>query len=110
MLENEVGFWKNIQDFFWSTQNLFAQKEIPEKWRGIVNTAERIEHLNLPKILFEPFKKLCEEENLTLEIKSEISNEEKNMKILIFGNEVVSPDNFNLNQPYIIAENFNAEN
>lgn len=47
--------------------------------------------------------------NLTLEIKSEILNEEKNMKILIFGNEVVSPDNFNLNQPYIIAENFNAE-
>jgi len=109
MLENEVGFWKNIQDFFWNTQNLFAQKEIPEKWRGIVNTAERIEYLKLPKILFDPFKKLCEEENLTLEIKSEILNEEKNMKILIFGNEVVSPDNFNLNQPYIIAENFNAE-
>lgn len=109
MLENEVGFWKNIQDFFWNTQNLFAQKEIPEKWKGIVNTAERIEYLKLPKILFDPFKKLCEEENLTLEIKSEILNEEKNMKILIFGNEVVSPDNFNLNQPYIIAENFNAE-
>ncbi|KFF01337.1 hypothetical protein IX39_12220 [Chryseobacterium formosense] len=109
MLENEVGFWKNIQDFFWNTQNLFTQREIPEKWRGVVNNAERIEYLNLPKILFEPFKKLCEEENLTLEIKSEILNEEKNMKILIFGNEVVSPDNFNLNQPYIIAENFNAE-
>lgn len=109
MLENEVGFWKNIQDFFWNTQNLFADKEIPEKWRSIVNTAERTEFLNLPKILFNPFKKLCEDENLALEIKGEILNDVKNMKILIFGNEVISPDNFNLNQPYIIAENFNAE-
>lgn len=109
MLENEVGFWKNIQDFFWNTQNLFAEKEIPETWRSFMNTEERIEYLNLPKILFDPFKKLCEDENLTLEFKSEILNEGTNMKILIFGNETISPDNFNFNQPYIIAENFSAK-
>ncbi len=109
MLENEIGFWKNIQDFFWNTKNLFAEKEISENLRISMNTEERIEYLKLPKILFDPFKKLCKDENLILEIKSEILTEEKKLKLLIFGNETVSPDNFNLDQPYVIAENFSAK-
>ncbi|UOE39393.1 hypothetical protein [Chryseobacterium oryzae] len=108
MIEKELGFWKNMHDFIWNTESLFVKKEIPENMKEFMTYEIETEYINLPKILVNPFSKLCEEENITLEIENEFSTEQTDIKILIFGNEIVSPDNFNLNQPYIIAENFYA--
>jgi len=62
------------------------------------------EYINLPKILVSPFETLCKSENLQLQIGDEYESNSNNMKVLIFGNKIISPDNYYLNQPYIIAE------
>ncbi len=66
------------------------------------------EYINLPKILVDPFETLCKSENIQLQIGAEYESNYNNMKVLIFGNEIISPDNYCLNQPYVIAENFTA--
>jgi len=59
-------------------------------------------------------KELIDEFNLSIEIKEIRTGEDKgyfdrpNLKILIFGNPDVSPNNYYLGQPYIIAEEFTA--
>jgi len=67
------------------------------------------EYITLPKVLLNAFRELCRSENLQVQIEDEYESDYKNMKVLIFGNEIISPDDYNLNQPYIIAEKFTAE-
>jgi hypothetical protein len=109
MLQNEMGSWRKLEDFFWNTKNLFEEKEIPEDFKGLMDIESGTEYITLPKILFDPFKELCESEKLLVYIESESETEYNNMEVLIFGNEIISPDDYNLNQPYIIAEKFTAE-
>ncbi|SDH77925.1 hypothetical protein SAMN05421846_10225 [Chryseobacterium taeanense] len=66
------------------------------------------EYINLPEILVGPFGVLCKSENLQLQIVDQFESNYDKMKVLIFGNDIVSPDNYCLNQPYIIAEKFTA--
>lgn len=109
LLQNEMDSWRKLEDFFWNTKNLFGEKEIPENFKGLIDKESNTEYINLPKILLHPFKELCEFENLQVYIESEYETEYNNMKVLMFGNEIVSPDDYNLNQPYVIAEKFTAE-
>ncbi len=109
LLQNDIGSWKKLEDFFWNTQNLFEEKEIPEKLKGLMTEESHAEYITLPKILLDPFRGLCESENLQVQIEGEYESDCENMKVLIFGNEMVCPDDYCLNQPYIIAEKFTAE-
>lgn len=109
LLQNDIGSWRNLEDFFSNTQNLFEEKEIPENFKGLINKESDAEYIILPKILLDPFRELCESENLQVQTEDEYESDYKNMKVLIFGNEMVCPDEYCLNQPYIIAEKFTAE-
>ena len=70
--------------------------------------------MSAPKPLIEPIKKVCKKHGIELKVKKEIGGYDKgyanrpNVKLLLFGNEDVSPDNYNLGQPYIIADEFLA--
>lgn len=108
LLQREIGSWKYLEDFFWNTEYLFEEKEIPEMFKGLMDVESNAEYINLPKVLLNPFEALCKSENLQFQIGDEYENNSNNMKVLIFGNEVISPDNYCLNQPYIIAKKFNA--
>lgn len=108
LLQKEIGSWRYLEDFFWNTEDLFAEKEIPERFKGLTDIESDAEYINLPKILALPFRELCESENLQVQIESEYESNYRNMKVLIFGNEIVSPDDYCLNQPHIIAEKFTA--
>lgn len=108
LLQKETGSWKYLEDFFWNTEYLFGEKEIPEKFKGLLDAESNAEYINLPKILVGPFEVLCKSENLKLQIEDEYESNYNNMKVLIFGNDIISPDNYCLNQPYIIAEKFTA--
>lgn len=106
LLQKEIGSWRSLEDFFWNTEDLFGEKEIPERFKGLTDMESDAEYINLPKILVIPFRELCESENLQVQIESKYESNYRNMKALIFGNEIVSPDDYCLNQPYIIAEKF----
>lgn len=104
LLQKEIGSWKYLEDFFWNTEFLFEEKEIPDNFKGLMDIESNAEYINLPKILVSPFETLCKSENLQLQIGDEYESNSNNMKVLIFGNKIISPDNYYLNQPYIIAE------
>ncbi|KQM54303.1 hypothetical protein [Chryseobacterium sp. Leaf201] len=109
LLQNNIGSWKKLEDFFYNTQNLFGEKEIPDNFKGLMDKESDAEYITLPKVLLNAFRELCRSENLQVQIEDEYESDYKNMKVLIFGNEIISPDDYNLNQPYIIAEKFTAE-
>lgn len=108
LLQKEIGSWKYLEDFFWNTEYLFEEKEIPERFKGLTDVENDAEYINLPKILVDPFETLCKSENIQFQIGAEYESNYNNMKVLIFGNEIISPDNYCLNQPYVIAEKFTA--
>ena len=62
----------------------------------------------------EPIEKVFKKHGVDFKVKKEIDGYDKgyanrpNIKLLIFGNEDASPDNYNLGQPYIIADEFIA--
>ncbi|HEX8561966.1 MAG TPA: hypothetical protein VF676_03195 [Flavobacterium sp.] len=101
ILERETGNWITVNEYFWNNEEYY------EKF------SERT--ITIPKSLEKSIKEICEDHDLSFQINNEIVGEDKgyadkpNSKILIFGNEDVSPNDFNLNQPYIIAEEFIAE-
>ena len=61
-----------------------------------------------------PVEKVCKKHGIEFNIKKEVDGYDKgylnrpDAKLLIFGNEDVSPNNFSLEQPYIIADEFIA--
>ena len=100
-LERETGNWITVNEYFWNNEEFYQ------------NYAKRT--IMMPKSLGNSILKVCEKHNMGFQIKSELVGEKKgyadkpNAKILIFGNEDVSPNDFNLRQPYIIAEEFIAQ-
>ncbi|WKL47615.1 hypothetical protein Q1W71_21990 [Flavobacterium pectinovorum] len=101
ILEKETGNWIKVTDILWNIEEcykLYSKRNI-----------------RIPKSLNQPIKEVCEKHNLLFKINNEVIGEDKGYahkpksKILIFGNEDVSPNDFYLNQPYVIAENFSAE-
>jgi len=94
ILEEETGNWITANDYFWNSEEQFKLYSY------------RI--ISIPKSLVKPIKQVCEKHELNFIVKNEIIGDSKS-KVLIFGNEAVSPNNFYLNQPFIIAEEFTAE-
>lgn len=101
ILEKKTGNWFKVTDIFWNIEEhykLYSKRNI-----------------SIPKSLLPAIKEICGKYNLTFTVTNEVVGENKGYahkpksKILIFGNEDVSPNNFYLNQPYVIAENFTAE-
>ncbi|XLS29034.1 hypothetical protein ACJD0Z_17775 [Flavobacteriaceae bacterium M23B6Z8] len=71
-------------------------------------------NLEISEPLAEPIRIICHKHGIEFNVENVIKGFEKgyayrpNAKLLIFGNEDVSPNNFNLGQPYIIADEFIA--
>jgi len=100
LLEKEAGNWININDIFRSFKSyMFKTGKV----------------FYIPSSLEKGIQQICTDQNLTFKITSYETGEDKgyndrpHTKILIFGNEDVSPYDFNLGQSYIIAEEFTAE-
>ena len=101
ILERETGNWVTVNEYFWNSEEQF------DKY------SHRI--ISIPKSLENSIKQVCEKHKLNFIVSNEIIGDDKGYadkpkaKVLIFGNEDVSPNNFYLNQPFIIAEEFTAE-
>lgn len=101
VLEKETGNWITVKEYFWNNEEYY------EKY------SKRT--IRIAKSLEKSFRKICEKHKLNFQINRETIGEDKGYadkpksKILIFGNEDVSPNDFNLNQPFIIAEEFTAK-
>jgi hypothetical protein len=101
ILERETGNWITVTDILWNSEEhykLFNKRNI-----------------SIPKLIGKSIKEVCTKHNLRFKVTHEVTEDDKRYahkhksKILIFGNEDVSPDDFYLKQPYVIAENFTAE-
>lgn len=69
-------------------------------------------NLRIPENLKDCIIEICKNHKIVLEVKKTIEPQNsihKNLKVLIFGNDYISPDGFNINQPYIIAYDFFAK-
>lgn len=100
--EKLTGNWLNLSEYMYDI-NQFYKK----------NNSVTI---SIPKPLKEVFEKVCLKHNVKFKVENIINLYNKgyrnrpNAKLLIFGNEDVSPNDFNLQQPYIIADYFMATN
>ncbi|CAM4356396.1 hypothetical protein [Gillisia limnaea] len=98
--EKIAGNWIPLHKTFWALNKYYKEN-------GKRN-------ISVPKPLKEPIEKVCKKHGVDFKVKKEIDSYDKgyanrpNAKLLIFGNEDASPDNYNLGQPYIIADEFIA--
>lgn len=101
ILEKGTGNWIRVTDILWNIEEhykLYSKRNI-----------------RIPKSLNQAIKEVCVKHNLLFKVNDEVIGEDKGYahkpksKILLFGNEDVSPNDFYLNQPYVIAENFTGE-
>lgn len=101
ILEKETGNWITVTDILWNVEECYK----------LYSTR----NIRIPKSLNQPIKEVCKKHNLLFKVNNELIEDNKGYahksksKILIFGNEDVSPNDFYLSQPYVIAENFTAE-
>ncbi|WP_159022874.1 hypothetical protein [Formosa sp. L2A11] len=101
ILEQQTGNWITVNEYFWNNEAYYKK----HSKRTIC----------IPKSLEKSIKSVCEKHKLNFSTKNEIIKDKKGyankpkVKILIFGNEDVSPSDFFLNQHVIIAEEFTAE-
>lgn len=96
-LEKITGNWISFQNIIFGIQQFH---------RG--NNKVRI---NIPEPLKETFKAITNKYNIKFEIikENKIDKDDySEIKILIFGNRDVSPNEYNFGQPYIIAKDFSA--
>jgi hypothetical protein len=100
-LEKITGNWVKVNEVFWNNEEIF--KLYPKRY------------IRIPKSLKNLISQVCKEHDLEFEVTDELIGEDKGYadkpkaKILIFGNEDVSDNDFSLGQPFIIAEEFIAE-
>jgi len=94
--EETSGNWLPLSSDFFSMQMSYF-----ENGRISIGIVEQLE----PGI-----RSICEKHGIRFEVENKIEQDYSysNLKVLIFGNSDVSPYNFNLGQPYIIAEEFFA--
>ena len=101
VLEKETGNWLTVNEYFWNNEEYYRKY------------SKRT--VSIPKSLEKSIKEVCEKHQLSFRINNEKIGEAKGYankpkaKILIFGNEDICPNNFFLNQHFIIAEEFTAE-
>jgi len=98
--EKVTGNWIPLHKNFWAPNKNYKQN-------GKRN-------LSISKPLKESVEKVCKKHGIDFKVKKETDGYDKgyanraNAKLLIFGNEDVSPNDFSLGQPYIIADEFIA--
>lgn len=90
LLENKSYHWLQLKGLFWNIDNQLTK-----------STKVRI-----PKYLIKDFSELCIHENILIEIEEIIQSQHSDLKLLMIGNEIVSPDNYSFGQPYILAKTF----
>ena len=94
------GNWIQVHDHFWALNEYY-------KKNGTRN-------ISIPEPLADPIKGICNKHKIEFTINEVIECESKgylnrpDAKLLLFGNEVISPHTFNLGQPYVLAEKFEA--
>ncbi|WP_109097528.1 hypothetical protein [Aquimarina sp. AU58] len=91
------GNWIQATEHFFATE--YAYKENGKK------------HIQIPENLSASIEQICQIHDIDFQI-MKIEEQDKykfnNVKVLILGNEDISPYDFNLKQPYIIADDFFA--
>ncbi len=98
--EKITGNWVNLN------QHLFNINEYCKR-----NSSAKI---MIPKSLRLIFEDTCKKHEVSFNIEKVLEQYDRNfdykpnVKLLIFGNDDVSPNSYNLNQPYIIADSFEA--
>ena len=98
--EQKAGNWIKLHRHFFSIKEYYQQN-------GKMN-------LGITAPLAEPIRQVCEKHGIEFNVENVIKDYGKgnayrpDAKLLIFGNEDVSPHDFNLRQPYIIADEFIA--
>ena len=101
VLEKETGNWITVNEYFWNNEEYYKKYSTRT--------------IRIPKSLEKSIKDVCKKHHLYFKITNETVGEGKGYadkpkaKVLIFGNEDVSPNDFFLNQSFIIAEEFAAE-
>ncbi|KFF10498.1 hypothetical protein IW15_19355 [Chryseobacterium soli] len=106
-IENITGNWLTVNEIISGFKNLFEKKDPQGRFEEFsVNNDEEI--LSFPKFLFETIKTVCEKHSIIIKYVEEINNAfNYQNQILLFGNEIITGKNdFFLNQPHIIAEEF----
>ena len=98
--EKDTGNWLNLNKFLFSINEYFKKNDYTI--------------ISIPTSLKNIFEKICQKHKINFNVENIIKAINKGFeyrpeaKVLIFGNEDVSPNYFNLNQPYIIADSFEA--
>ena len=95
MFDSISGNWILMQDYFYSVQNNFKKS----------NSLSIV----LPKQFKISLIEICNIHNIKLNIKDENHLRKSRNKTLIFGNERIVANSYNLGQPYIVAESFKAQ-
>jgi hypothetical protein len=93
--EKLTGNWLNLNDYFWGIDENYKYKSSTD--------------IRVPHSLIKLFEATSFKHNIGFKI-GDMESEayQPNVKLLIFGNEEICPNNFDLRQPYIIADNFTA--
>ncbi|WP_024479292.1 hypothetical protein [Cellulophaga baltica] len=98
--EKVTGNWIPLHKDFYGLNNYYKQH------------GKR--YFSIPKPLKESIEKVCKKHGIDFKLIKERDGRDKgyanrpNAKLLIFGNEDISPNDFSSGQPYIIAEEFIA--
>lgn len=98
--EKVAGNWISLHQHFWNLDTFYKDN--------------RSLSLFLSEPLGESVRKVCNKHNIEFQIENVIEGKKKgffnrpDVNLLLFGNEDVSPNDFNLKQPYIIADEFIA--
>ncbi|ADV49008.1 hypothetical protein Celal_1707 [Cellulophaga algicola DSM 14237] len=99
--EKLTGNWIPVHKNFWSLNESYY------KTKGKTN-------IGIQEPLKEPIERICKKHGIEFKVENVQDGRDKgyanrpNAKLLIFGNEDVSPNDFSLGQPYIIADEFIA--
>lgn len=100
LLDKKTGNWIDLKDIMWNFRHHMFK--IPRT-------------INISKSLEEDIREICNEQNLSFKVNKYRTGIDKGFsnkpdtKLLMFGNEDVSPYESASRQPYIIAEKFEAE-
>ncbi|MDJ1505032.1 hypothetical protein [Xanthocytophaga agilis] len=62
--------------------------------------------ISVPEPLLDIYITIIEKHNLLYSIEEGHQNRNENDRVLIFGNPVISPDDYNFGQPYVVAQSF----
>ncbi|WP_299673227.1 hypothetical protein [uncultured Tenacibaculum sp.] len=98
--EQNSGNWIELNKHFFNVREHFKNN--------------RKMNLRIPEPLAKPIREVCEKHEIGFKVENVIKDYKKgyayrpNAKLLIFGNEDVSSNYFNLGQPYIIGDEFIA--